>query len=144
VFEIIHKGGYGKALKKLLKNQEVVAGLPKGKADSSIIERGVYNEFGTENIPSRSFVRVPVINGKNDFFKLAKMEAKKLYELKTTSEKSLSLLGILMSDKMKASFQNNDWAENAESTIKAKGSSVPLSGKTGQLKQSPTYEVRNK
>ena len=144
MFEIIHKGGYGNALKKLLKNQEVVAGLPKGKADSSIIERGVSNEFGMKNIPARSFVRVPIINGKDDFFKLAKMEAKKLFELKTTSDKSLSILGILMSDKMKASFQDNNWAPNAESTIKAKGSSSPLIGKTGQLKISPTYEVRSK
>jgi len=144
VFEIIHKGDYGKALKKLLKNQEVVAGLPKGKADTSIIERGVKNEFGTEYIPARSFIRVPVINGKDDFFKLAKMEAKKIFELKTTSEKSLSLLGILMSDKMKASFQDNDWAPNAESTIKAKGSSTPLIGITGQMRQNITYEVRRK
>ena len=71
------------------------------------------------------------------------MEAKKLFELKTTSDKSLSLLGILMSDKMKASFQNNDWAENAESTVKAKGSSAPLID-SGQMRQSLTYEVRSK
>ena len=143
MFEIIHKGGYGKALKKLLKNQEVVAGLPKGKTDSSIIERGVKNEFGIGRIPARSFVRVPIVNGKADFFKLAGIEAKKLFELKTTSEESLSLLGILMSEKMKASFQDNNWAENAQSTIKAKGSSAPLID-SGQMRQSLTYEVRNK
>jgi len=147
VFKIIHKGNYGKQIRKLLKNMEVIAGLPKGSGSypdgKTVIEVGATNEFGTENIPARSFIRTPIQNSKKDIFKLVAIQSKKMYELKSTPDASLELVGTLMENKMKESFVDNDWQENSQSTIKKKGSSTPLID-SGQLRQAITHEVRKK
>lgn len=147
MLKVVHNGDYGKSIRKLMKNMSVIAGLPKGSGSYqdgiSIVEVGAINEFGTNKIPARSFVRVPIQNAKKSIFKLVALESKKLYSLKSSVSISLETIGIMMSDKMKESFTNNNWKENAPYTVEKKGSSTPLIN-SGQLRQSITFEVRKK
>ena len=137
--------GLIKQLKKQMKSGKVKVGLPKGKSGAyddglTVIEVGAINEFGNEKIPERSFVRVPVQQNKIKYMDLARKQAQKIYAGKTTVNDALGILGLFMSDKMKASFTDNDWQENAQSTINMKGSSTPLID-SGQLRQSITWQI---
>lgn len=147
-FKVKSKGNYSKTIKKQIKDGQVKVGLPKGKSGeyedgTTIIVVGAWNEFGTARIPERSFIRVPVQENKDKYFAQAKKEIKKIYLGKQTVENALGILGLFMSDKMKGSFTNNNWAANAESTIKKKGSSKPLQNSL-QLLNSITWIKVNK
>ena len=145
-FEIKHTNSdFVKNIKKQLKSAQVKVGLPKGKGGSyedgsSVIEVGSWHEFGTDKIPERSFIRVPVQQNMQKYKSLAQKEVKKIYEGKQTVDGALGILGLFMSDRMKASFTDNDWAENSPFTVALKGSSTPLID-TGQLRQSITWQV---
>ncbi len=160
-FKIKHTStGHLKKLKEQMKAGKVAVGLPKGKSGqyedgSTVIEVAAWNEFGTERIPERSFIRVPVQQNKEKYMALAKKQAKLIYAGKTTTENALGILGTFMSDKMKSSFTDNDWEANSDITInggwmtspngkpfyvKGKGSSNPLMS-TGQLRNSITYQI---
>ena len=132
-------------LKKQIKSGKVSVGLPKGKSGqyedgSTVIEVAAWNEFGTEKIPERSFIRVPVQQNKAKYIELAKKQAQKIYTGKTTVDDALGILGLFMSDKMKASFTDNEWQSNSAETIEKKGSSRPLID-TGQLRNSITWQI---
>ncbi|MEA3330610.1 MAG: hypothetical protein U9Q29_02830 [Campylobacterota bacterium] len=135
-------------LKKAITSGKVKVGLPKGKAETyesgeTTIEVGATHEFGEGNIPERSFIRVPVQHNKEKYIALAAKQAKLIFNGKQTVEDALGILGLFMSDKMKASFGNNDWSPNSQQTIASKGSSSPLID-TGQLRQSITWQIVQK
>lgn len=135
---------YAKLLNDLRK-KEVVVGLPKGSADSTVIEYAAHHEFGAPeaNIPKRSFLRDPFNDERGNVIKFmdqlvkidTAMDADTIYKRAGEMAK-----GIVV--KTFRSNGNGRWAPLKESTIKIKGSSAPLIDK-GQLFQSITYEVRS-
>ena len=70
---IRRRGNASKALAKLKRALEgpdrVKVGFPAGQ-DQEIIDRAVYNEFGTEHIPDRPFMRNAVGANQRDYKKL--------------------------------------------------------------------------
>lgn len=135
---------YAKLLNDLRK-KEVVVGLPKGSADSTVIEYAAHHEYGAPEagISKRSFLRDPFDDERGNVIafmnKLVKvdtaMDADTIYKQAGEMAK-----GIVI--KTFRSNGNGRWDPLKESTIAAKGSSAPLIDK-GQLFQSITYEVRN-
>ena len=102
---------------------------------------GAFMEYGTrKGIPRRSFLRDPIIGGIDKINKIASRELKKALKGEIDADKVLDVVGEYAMGLSKLSFRKNDWKPNKASTIKAKGSSVPLID-TGQLRQSIHFEV---
>lgn len=128
------------------KNKYVSVGILKGnypeeQGGKNIAEVALFNEFGTKNIPERSFIRSTLQENKN--YKAIKEKlAKKIIKSELEEEQALTILG----QKVKQDIQNKivELREppNKAITIYKKGSSNPLID-TGLLKNSIDYEVTN-
>ena len=109
-------------------------------------EVGLWNEFGTENIPTRSFLRLPLENGqKNLVNELGKGQAKDAFENGNVKQ-FFNIMGVKAVALVQEAFAtggNGQWQANAPSTIKQKGSSSPLIN-TAQLRRAVDFEVVKK
>ena len=142
---------YLKNLEKA-KRLSLVVGLPKETATSkvypsgrTVLEIGTFHEFGADDIPQRSFLRVPFAVKKNDikkiFLKLFKAIAEKGADAETQMEKA----GVFIQNISKEAFENKGfgtWPDIKTGTKTAKGSSGVLID-TGILRGSISYEVRD-
>ena len=101
------------------------------------------HEFGTRNghIPARPFIRGTFEEFKPSYIETLTVLLGGVYKGKMTIPRALGLLGLKMAADMKKTVTQGDiLAPNADSTIKAKGSSRPLVD-TGQLVRSVSHEV---
>lgn len=135
---------YAKLLNDLRK-KEVVIGLPKGSADSTVIEYAAHHEFGAPEagIPKRSFLRDPFNDEKGNIIKL--MDSLVKIESGSNAVTIYKKTGEMAKGIVIRAFRskgNGKWEPLKEETIKRKGSSAPLIDK-GQLFQSISYEVRD-
>lgn len=102
---------------------------------TSVAQIGAWNEFGTENIPERSFFRSTIAETKSDRREVILRMLRKIYEGKATAMQAIATAGEFMEQKIKAKIVSLSEPANADSTIKIKGSSNPLID-TGQMLQS--------
>lgn len=98
-----------------------------------------YNEFGTENIPARPFLRRAQANVN----KKGQMWLKALMDGGDTVEQAMKKIGVRMQAEIKTQITRGDFTPNAPSTIARKGSSRPLVD-TGNLLQSVHWGLRKK
>lgn len=135
---------YAKTLNDLRK-KEVVVGLPKGSADSTVIEYAAHHEYGAKEagIPKRSFLREPFDDERGNIIKF--MDSLVKIDTALDADTIYKQAGEMAKGIVIKTFRSNGngrWEPLKESTIAAKGSSAPLIDK-GQLFQSIAYEVRN-
>lgn len=111
-------------------------------------EIGVIHEMGslTNNIPSRSFLRLPIELKEKDI--VSSMGGKTVQKaIENNQIKTVySLLGVIAEGYVKQAFASGgygQWEALSASTIKKKGSSAPLID-TGQLRRSITSDVVKK
>lgn len=142
------------ALKKLentLKDSDkvVLVGVPKG---AGVYEDGLtiatiaaVNEFGTADghIPARPFLRPGVEDGAEAYLRLVEKEMPDVLSGKNPMDRLLSRLGAVAVGNVQKKIVDGPFEANAESTIKAKGSSSPLID-TGALRQSINYVIADK
>lgn len=128
--------------------REVAVGILQGSNDSegaSIAEYATYNEFGTEDVPSRPFMamsfdeNVAAIN--SDFNR----QSKRLVAGEVTAEQALTIIG----QKHAGRVQNTITGRNilpalAPSTIAAKGGSTKTLVDTGAMTNAVQIEVRGR
>ena len=128
-----------KMLNSMIKN-EVTIGL-HGDVGGDILSRGIYNEFGTDKIPERSFIRAGFDTEKNnisnDMIKIAERVVDGQIKVKT----GLNLLGDATKGRIQEFAVDLSDPPNAQATIDAKGSSNPLVD-TGQMIGSIDYKVK--
>jgi len=114
---------------------------PEG-SDATVVEYAAFNEFGTKNVPQRSFLRSTADENKR---KYGEALANAVGE--TIDGKPLRLafgkVGEMGVRDVQQKIRNLATPPNAPSTIKKKGSSNPLI-QTGRLRQSIDWEVRNR
>lgn len=108
--------------------------------DMTVAEIGFANEFGTETIPERSFIRSVTRGNKKEIIAMQKQLLKKITEGKLTTVTALGLLGEKIADMISQKIVTLKTPPNSPETIRRKGTSNPLV-QTGQLKNSITYEV---
>lgn len=126
----------------------VVVGVPKGAEDRkdakdpSMAEVAFFNEFGTEHIPERSFLRSTVDENSRKYTELYRKLMGSVYDGKTTIKKAMGVLGEKARADVRAKIRSNVPPPNAPATIARKKSTKTLVD-TGQLRQSITYEVRD-
>lgn len=115
--------------------------------DSTIsnVGLGMIHEFGsaTNNIPPRSFLRMPIETKKDEIVKFLKSnQVKKLIEAGEI-ETVYELLGVVGEKIVQEAFETSgygQWAPNKASTIKRKGSDRPLID-TAELRGAIASEV---
>ena len=117
----------------------------------TLVELAAIHEFGTADghIPARSFIRSTLyVRSAAALAQKVEAAAKLVIAGKLDAKKALELLGTFAASEIKNTITLNEadgygeygYPPLADSTIKAKGSSVPLID-TGQLKNSITYAV---
>ena len=138
------------AIKKLLAvhvppKSSVVAGLPVNSAPyptgEDLVIVGLTNEFGSGNIPERSFLRWTMNQHREEYYKAGMSVGKKILKGEMTVEKAFGLIGLKMEGDIVRRISTIQDPPNAPLTIARKGSSKPLID-TGHLKQSIRYQVR--
>ena len=103
--------------------KEVVieAGIINNPEDA---EKALYNEFGTEKIPARPFIR----RGLDDL---------------DIKDKTPSDIGRQMVSNMRNAILRSDYVRNAPSTVRKKGFDFPLV-ETGDMYKHLTFKVKEK
>jgi len=118
----------------------VKVGFPKGMADSDVIARAVYNNFGTIHIPPRPFMLLAWRQNFNKHREALRRAAKALIHGTMTRDQVGKRLGVMGENDVKQAITDLKTPPNAESTIRMKGSSNPLID-TGEMRQSVRYKV---
>lgn len=137
------KGGIAGVLKRKIAGTVDVGIIDAGDHDSgdlTVATIGYINEFGTENIPERSFIRSVLFEQRKAVLNLKKKLYAKVLRGDVSEEKALGLLGEFLKAKIVDKIVSLKTPPNAPSTIRAKGTSNPLVA-SGQLKNSITYGV---
>lgn len=129
-----------------LANMQVRIGFQHGRDTEDngidICDIAAWNELGTENMPSRPFLRKSVDENKDKITKFIKTLEGRLARGES-AEQILKEIGIFMKDLVQEKITEGDFEPNAESTVKKKGSSKPLID-TGLMRQSVNYVIQEK
>lgn len=118
-------------------------GAHKGSDGATVVEVGTYNEYGTERIPERSFLR-STVNRNLPGYK-GRMKDAYLGALRGTSmnlRAAMSFIGGDVADDIRKTIIEFTDPPNAPSTIKAKGRDDPLVD-TGQMRDSIKWKYAN-
>ncbi len=139
--------GYAKWLKQMKEISDKpftkIGILGKGESDEegvTVLEYGSYNEFGTKDIPERSYIRSTIDERKRRIFGKAFNLQESIFLGKMSIEKALGIMGTLIKGNIVQKIVDLRSPANADSTLRAKGSSNPLID-SGRLRQSIDYEV---
>jgi hypothetical protein len=146
----------GKKFMKMLKdmnNLEVRIGIQEGPVyekesgkEVSVVNVALWNEFGTETIPSRPFMRDSVDTNSDKINALLQAEKKKLLN-GGSAEEVLNEIGDFQERLMVEQIKNNSYAENKEPYKRKKERenppAVPLID-TGKMWQSIHHVIARK
>lgn len=128
-----------------LNGSGVKVGIQAGSGSQDgvdMVDIAIYNEFGTSRIPARSFMGDAAEKYQQDIGTTMEHLARKV-ESGASPETALHTLGQWYQAQQQAHIRSGEFTPNAPSTIKKKGSSVPLIDK-GRLVNSVRYEVLKK
>lgn len=133
-----------------LKKLQVRVGYQRGEENiesegesADLCDIAVYNELGTENIPSRPFMRDSVDNHAEQINAFLKKQMALLAKGDTTAEQMMKSIGVFQKGLVQAEIVDGDFEPNAPSTIKKKGSDKPLID-TGKMRQSVNFVIVKK
>lgn len=126
--------------------KKVFVGFQAGRAaeedGTDIATVAAWNELGTENIPSRPFLRMSVDENEDKINAMCAQQVKNLCN-GGSAESVLKEVGAFGVSLVQEKIGNGSFAPNAPATIKAKGSDHPLID-SGRMRQSVHYVVKGK
>ena len=108
----------------------------EGEDAPTLEDVALWNEFGTERIPARPFLR----NAQNKAIARGEKIVQVRMEENADVEQICKDIGLMLQDEIKNQISHGTFVPNAPSTIKRKGSSRPLVD-TGNLRQSTHWGV---
>ena len=142
--------GYKKLMKSLRTAstpREVTVGIHEAEGSStheggkaSVAEVGEFHEFGTKNIPRRSFIRDWADENSDKHRAMLRTIGQAIIQGKYSVEVGLARFGARAVGEIQRRMAAGISPPLKESTIKRKGSSVPLID-TGQLRSSIAFKV---
>lgn len=90
--------------------------------DKDVAEYALYNEFGTEKIPQRSFLRSTLAENRQNIV------ANFAFNFRQTgnAKAAAALTSTYIENLIKAKIASGNFAPNAPATVKKKGSKTPL------------------
>lgn len=113
--------------------KRVKVGLIAGEADSENVDKAFWNEFGTETIPERPFLRNTMRNNRDAYRAAMQTAAKTIIgtaarggDARGAVTLALLKLGLKAADDVKLEITALSAPSNAPSTVARKGSSNPL------------------
>lgn len=140
----------GEGIENVLKNSENVSlkvGFLKGLGEhpnsmegQTIIEIAFWNEYGTENIPARPFMRSTLNDEIDSYRKLLEVMLSRILRFESKPKQEIKKLGALVTSDIKQKITSLSDPANTERTKQQKGSSNPLID-SGTLRNSVTWEV---
>lgn len=140
----------GKKFRKMLEELsklEVRIGFQAGDASEAdgtdIATVAAWNELGTSTSPSRPFLRQSVDAHTNEISAFTKSMKSQLTNGTATAGDILKKFGVFQKGLIQGEISSGNFAPNAPSTIKKKGSSTPLID-TGTMRQSVNYVIKPK
>lgn len=110
--------------------------------DPEMAKIASYNEFGTEHVPARSFIRAP-FDAHQGYIKLKISLLKRVVAGRITLESALHILGAAVVKSFKKTIRDVILPLNAPSTEAKKGSDIPLID-TGKMYESISYRLNKK
>ena len=134
-----------------LSQMQVRVGFQRGKkhkgkgkrAGVDLVDIALYNELGTDTIPSRPFL-AQTVDQQGDSIKQASAEmVVQVVEGKMKGKQALKNIGVLVKGAVQQQMVEGEFVPNAPSTIQRKGSDKPLID-TGQLRQGVSYKICRK
>jgi hypothetical protein len=138
------------------KNAVVKVGLPESsiatskayksdgdKTAPTVLEVGIWHEYGTQFVPMRSFLRAPFIEKQSDLKRVIDGQFKLVLQKGLDVEVALGRVGLMARNISVGAFKTQgygQWPDIQQSTKDAKGSSGILID-TGLLRNSITWVV---
>lgn len=114
-----------------------------GRPRADLVDIALWNEFGTEHIPARPFLRDSVDKHMVAINHMLMAQKDALLLHGAMSRKILNDLGLFQQDLIQTEIEQGDFVANADATIGKKGSNKPLID-TGTMKNSVHYWVIKK
>ncbi len=131
-------------------NPELELGFPAGEVDSDIIQRAVWNEFGTRGgasgggwggpIPERPFLRNALRANEGKYKNAIRSSAAKILRGETTPITTLRKIGIVAVGDIQSEITSLSSPPNSPVTISLKGSSNPLID-SGEMRAAVTFKI---
>jgi len=122
--------------------RQVKVGFPAGKVDGAVVNRAIWNHYGTSRgIPSRPFLLNAIRKNRRKYLEAMKTAGAKILRGEATLDQTMRKLGILAQGDIQQEITDLRDPPNAPATIKAKGSSNPLID-TGEMRSKVTWEVK--
>lgn len=107
----------------------------------NLADVATFNEFGTTRIPSRPFMAQAFDANLQGLKTFIAERLSDVYQGRNTAAAGLRMIGVWFKGKVQETIAKGEFAENAPSTIAAKGSDKPLID-TGRLRQSIAFQVK--
>lgn len=127
----------------------VKVGFPAGAVGSDIVQRAIWNHYGTRGgrsgggwggpIPARPFLSIAMRSNRKKYQNLMSSAAHSIFTGSGTPKEMLSKLGILAQGDIQAEITSLDSPPNSPVTIKLKGSSNPLIA-SGEMRSRVTWK----
>lgn len=122
--------------------RQVKVGFPAGKVDGPVVDRAIWNHYGTSRgIPSRPFLLNAIRKNRSKYLEAMKTAGAKILRGEATLEQTMRKLGILAQGDIQQEITDLRDPPNAPATIAAKGSSNPLID-TGEMRSKVTWQVK--
>lgn len=129
-----------------LATKEVRVGYQHGDASNDdgvdLCDIAMFNELGTEHIPSRPFLRKSADENESQIAAFMSAQVRGLQN-GVPAEDVLKRTGTFMKGLVQEKIGSGDFVANSERTIAKKGSATPLID-TGKLRQGVNFQIKNK
>lgn len=114
----------------------------KGSNPPNVATVALFNEFGTQNMPARPFMRQTITANLQEIQVAFAVAFKEVIELRSAPIEAMNAVGRIVAEMMVDAIDRaSTWAVPlAESTVEAKGHAEPLF-ETGLMKKSITWAV---
>lgn len=117
------------------------AAVPHGEGPETVGEVALANEFGTDTIPERSFLRSAFDENLPANVALLRKQFERVVQGEIDEPYALALVGMKMVNDIRAKIESHVPPPNAEATVKKKGFDHPLV-ETRQMIDAVGYKVR--
>ena len=135
-----------------LSTKQVRVGLKRGKkgkkhngmpSKADLVEIALYNELGTNTIPSRPFLAQTVQMHEEEIKEMAATEVSQALLGEKDSQQAFEVIGEDVRKKVQNRIDEGQFVPNAPSTIRRKGHDHPLID-TGTMRDSISYTICEK
>ena len=131
------------SLRSLEDKKLKVGVLPSAGRNSEgvdLVDVAVWNEFGTRHIPARPFMRIAADKNENKWNRYAERCVDAALKNRANINNAVHLLGEQVKSDVQRVIGSRELPANKASTIRRKGSSVPLIDH-GDLRRSIGYKI---